>query len=57
MQFVITKNNGGHFHWTLVGDDGAKVAVSAAEFDTQEAAHRAASDVHRLAGSAGGTET
>ena len=32
MQFTIYKDNGGRFHWRLVGDDGARVAVSAASF-------------------------
>jgi hypothetical protein len=30
MRFVITKNDGGQFHWTRVGHDGARADGSAA---------------------------
>jgi uncharacterized protein YegP (UPF0339 family) len=32
MQFVIEQDNDNQFHWRLVGDDGAYLAVSAASF-------------------------
>ena len=50
MRFVIYEDNGGRFHWRLVGDDGASVAVSAAAFDSQADARLAAAEVYRDAG-------
>jgi hypothetical protein len=55
MQFVIYKDNGGRFHWRLIGDDGGKRAISAEDFGTAEEARLAAADVHERAGAAGGT--
>ena len=43
MHFEIYRDNGAQFHRRLVGDDGAKLAVSAATFGSAEAARRAAS--------------
>jgi uncharacterized protein YegP (UPF0339 family) len=54
MQFEIYQDNGGQFHWRLVGDDGIEFAVSAVAFDSRQEARWAASDVHRRAGSAPG---
>lgn len=56
MHFEIYRDNGAQFHRRLVGDDGAKLAVSAATFGSAEAARRASRDVHLNAGSADGTE-
>jgi hypothetical protein len=55
MPFVIYKDNGGRFHWRLIGDDGGKRAISAEDFGTAEEARLAAADVHERAGAAGGT--
>ena len=56
MQFTVTKTNGGQFHWKLVDDDGIDVAVSAASFDTLQAAQRSATAVQLGAGSAPGAD-
>ena len=56
MQFKVSKTNGGQFHWRLVDDDGINVAVSAASFDTLEAAQRSATAVRAGAGAAGGAD-
>jgi uncharacterized protein YegP (UPF0339 family) len=56
VHFEIYRDNGSQFHWRLVGDDGAKLAVSATTFGSAEDARRAAGDVHLNAGSADGTE-
>jgi uncharacterized protein YegP (UPF0339 family) len=56
MRFVIEQDNDGQFHWHLVDDDGAELAVSAVSFGSQQDARRAAADVRRHAGSAAGTE-
>jgi uncharacterized protein YegP (UPF0339 family) len=55
MRFVIDQDNDNQFHWRLVGDDGAYLAVSAPSFATAKEARRAATDVHLHAGSATGT--
>jgi hypothetical protein len=55
VQFVIYQDNGGRFHWRLVGDDAAKLAISAYDFGTAEEARVAAADVHEHAGAAAGT--
>jgi hypothetical protein len=52
MRFVIDHTNDGRFHWRLIGDDGADLALSAVSFDSATAAGRAAADVHLNAGSA-----
>jgi uncharacterized protein YegP (UPF0339 family) len=57
MQFVIYQDNGGQFHWSLVGDNGLKLAVSATAFDSHQAARSAAADVHLHAASATGAES
>ena len=54
MQFTIYKDNGGLFHWRIVGDDGARVAVSATSFGSAAEAERAAADVQEHAGAATG---
>jgi uncharacterized protein YegP (UPF0339 family) len=56
MRFEIYRDNGAQFHWRLVGDDGAKLAVSATVFGSAEDARRAAGDVRLNAGSADGIE-
>jgi uncharacterized protein YegP (UPF0339 family) len=56
MQFVIDQDNDNRFHWRLVGDDGAYLAVSAASFVSAAEAQRAATDVHLHAGAATGIE-
>jgi uncharacterized protein YegP (UPF0339 family) len=56
MQFVIDQDNDNQFHWRLIGEDGAYLAISAASFATAKEARRAAKDVHLHAGSATGTE-
>jgi uncharacterized protein YegP (UPF0339 family) len=52
MRFVIDQDNRGQFHWRLIDDDGADLAISAGAFDSAGAAGRAAADVHLNAGSA-----
>jgi uncharacterized protein YegP (UPF0339 family) len=54
MEFVIYQDNGGRFHWRLVGDAGYKPAHSADDFGTAEEARHAAADVHEHAGAAAG---
>jgi uncharacterized protein YegP (UPF0339 family) len=56
LRFVIYRDNSAQFHWRLMGDDGSKVAVSAAMFAAAEDAGRAPADVCEHAGSATGTE-
>jgi hypothetical protein len=38
VQIEVYRDNGGRFHWRLIGDDGSAVAVSSAEFTTERAA-------------------
>jgi uncharacterized protein YegP (UPF0339 family) len=57
MRFVIEQDNDGRFHWHLVGDDGAELAVSSVSFGSPEDARRAAADVWLHAGSASGAES
>ena len=38
MQFEVYRNNGGQYHWRLVEKDGHVLAISAAEFASEEAA-------------------
>ena len=38
MQFEVYRNNGGRYHWRLVGEDGSVLAVSVADFATEDAA-------------------
>jgi uncharacterized protein YegP (UPF0339 family) len=52
MQFVIYQDNGGQYHWRLLGDAGGPVAVSAASFGSKEEARLAAVEVHMHAGGA-----
>jgi uncharacterized protein YegP (UPF0339 family) len=42
VQIEVYKDNGGQFHWRLIGDDGVAVAVSSAQFTTERAAHDSA---------------
>jgi uncharacterized protein YegP (UPF0339 family) len=56
MRFEIHEDNGGHYHWSLVGDDDLAVAVSATAFASEAAARRAASVVHSGAGAATGAD-
>jgi hypothetical protein len=55
LQCGIHQSYAGRFHWCLVGDDGAKLAVSARAFGYARDAQLAA-DVRLHAGSAAGTE-
>jgi uncharacterized protein YegP (UPF0339 family) len=57
MEFTIDQDNNGQFHWRLMGDDGAYLAVSAASFASAAQARLAAADVQQHAGSATGTES
>lgn len=52
MRFVIYKDNGGQFHWSLVDEDQVSLAVSATAFSSRADALRAANQVHQRAGSA-----
>ena len=52
MRFVIYKDNGGQFHWSLVDEDRVSLAVSATAFSSRADALRAANHVHQGAGSA-----
>jgi uncharacterized protein YegP (UPF0339 family) len=54
MRFEIYRDNGGQFHWCLAGEDGTRLAVSAAAFGSPQDARRAAADVRLHAGSASG---
>jgi uncharacterized protein YegP (UPF0339 family) len=56
MQFMIDQGNDGQFHWRLVGDDGADLAISAIGYASLQDARRAASDVQQGAGSATSVE-
>jgi hypothetical protein len=56
MQFEIHQSDGGQFRRSLVGDDGAKLAVSSGAFGSARDARLAAADVRLHAGSAAGTE-
>jgi hypothetical protein len=56
MQFETRRSNAGQFDWCLVGDDGAKLAISAAAFGSAQDARHAAADVCLHARSAAGTE-
>jgi hypothetical protein len=51
MRFVTHQDNDDRFHWRLIGDDGADLAVSARAFAFAIAAGRAAAEVHLNAGS------
>ena len=56
MRFAIYQDNGGHFHWSILGDEGLQLAVSAGSFATRADARRAAAEVHKGASSAAGPE-
>ena len=45
MQIEVYKDNGGRFHWRLIGDDGIAVAVSSAKFTTERAARDSADTI------------
>jgi hypothetical protein len=42
VQIEVYRDNGGRFHWRLIGDDGVAVAVSSAQFTTERAARDSA---------------
>ena len=50
MQLEVYRNNGGRFHWRLVEEDGGVLAVSAAEFATEEAARESVEAIRVHAG-------
>ena len=52
MHFMTYQDNRGRFHWSLVGEDGVSLAVSATAFSSREDAQQAAAQVHSGAGSA-----
>ena len=52
MQFEVYKNNGGGFNWRLKEEDGVVLAVSAAEFATEQAAEESVVAVREHAGMA-----
>jgi len=56
MQFETRRSNAGQFHRCLVGDDGAKLAVSATAFCSAQDARHAGADVRLHARSADATE-
>ena len=56
MRYAIYQDNGGHFHWSILGDEGVQLAVSATSFATRADAQSAAADVHKQAASAAGPE-
>ena len=56
MRYAIYQDNGGHFHWSILGDEGVQLAVSATSFATRADAQNAAADVHKQAASADGPE-
>jgi uncharacterized protein YegP (UPF0339 family) len=57
MKFVVYQDNGRRFHWGLVGDDDAQLAVSATAYGSREDAGRAAAEVGLGARSATGTKS
>ena len=56
MQFENYHGSGGQLYRCLIGDGGAKPAVSARAFGSARDAHLAAADVRLHAGSADATE-
>jgi len=50
MQFEVYKNNGGRFHWRMVEEDGVVLAISAAEFASEEAAQESLGNIREHAG-------
>jgi hypothetical protein len=56
MQSETHRSNAGQFHWSLVSDDGATLAVSATAFCSAQDARHAGADVCMHAGSADRTE-
>ena len=50
MQFEVYRNNGGRFHWRLKEEDGVVLAVSAAEFASEEAAEESVVAIREHAG-------
>jgi uncharacterized protein YegP (UPF0339 family) len=53
MQYEIHRDNGGPFHWRLIGFDGAAVALSATTFASADDARHAAIDMHQHAAATG----
>jgi uncharacterized protein YegP (UPF0339 family) len=47
MQFMVYKDNGGQFHWRMVGEDGTSLAVSVASFGSADDAQRAVAEIDR----------
>jgi uncharacterized protein YegP (UPF0339 family) len=56
MRFDIYEDNDGRYHWSLIGEDDLRVAVSPTGFASATAARHAAAAVHSGAGSATGAE-
>jgi uncharacterized protein YegP (UPF0339 family) len=56
MQFETHRSHAGQFHWCLVGDGGAKLAVSATAFGSARDARLAAAEVRVHARSVDETE-
>jgi uncharacterized protein YegP (UPF0339 family) len=50
MQFEVYRTNGGRFHWRLVAEDGVVLAVSAAEFASEQAARESVDAIRLHAG-------
>jgi uncharacterized protein YegP (UPF0339 family) len=50
MPFEVYRNNGGQYHWRLVGDDGVEPAVSRAAFASEQAARESAAAVRAHTG-------
>jgi uncharacterized protein YegP (UPF0339 family) len=57
MEFEIYRESSARFHWRLLDDDGGRLAVSAVTFSSAEMARRAADEVRKHAGAAGGSGT
>ena len=49
MKLEIHKDNSAHYRWTLVADDGERLAASAQAFTSHATAERAAEDVRKQA--------
>ena len=49
MRLEIHKDNSAHYRWTLVADDGQRLAASAQAFTSHDTAVRAAEDVREQA--------
>jgi hypothetical protein len=52
LEFLVHQDNGGDYHWEIVGEGGESLAQSSQSFAAREDAERGARRVHGGAGSA-----